>query len=392
MLRSADIGDSGHGRGKLTEQARALPPERVRGDYTPPPRGRFLERDASRVRKSPMMARGHIAKRALPAVTVGLGLGHAAFLGGIATPIAYTRAVLAVGVLCPLMMGQNAAQIGGILLRPQARLLPLLSSFVLGPALALTLGRALLLNHPEQATALLLLSLLPGSALAPIWASGSRARGSTVIALSWIGWAIATFVCLPLLAGSFASVASLVALRDLALLGVIPLAVGSVCRLALKDAFSPEEYAANVEPMRQTVLQASLAVLLFTSTANVQVATLLRAADATLPAFAAVALLYLGLAVGCGGLVLAFRPRLSRAATSATLQTTATRQALLAMSVLPLVVAPSALPCALEVPLFGLILEFVFGTATLAWSGSWTRTPSACETRRHDRSPSSVPE
>jgi ACR3 family arsenite efflux pump ArsB len=338
------------------------------------------------------MARGPIAGRVLPVVAVGLGLGHAAFLGGLATPVAFTRAVLAVGVLCPLMMGQSSTRIGHILLRPQARLLPFLVSLALGPALALVLGRCLLSNHPEQALALLLLSLLPGSALAPIWASGTHASGSTATALALIGLTIAAFVSLPLLAGPLALVASFTAFRDLALLGVMPLAVGSACRVALTDAFEPEQYAATVEPMRQTVLQASLAVLLFTSTASDEVARMFSGADDSLPAFAAVALLYLGLGVGCGGMLLAFRRRFSRAAARATLQVTATRQTVLAISVLPLVVTPSALQSALGVPLFGLILELVLGTTALALHGSWTQLSSASGVGNRDGQSSIVPE
>jgi ACR3 family arsenite efflux pump ArsB len=339
-----------------------------------------------------MTTQSSFAERVLPAIAVGLGLGHAALLGGIATPVAFTRALLAVGVLCPLMMGQSSARVGRIVLRPQARLLPLLVSLALGPALALALGKVLLQNHPEQASALLLLSVLPGSALAPLWASGTGTSRSTALALALMGGAIATFVSLPLLTSPFASVASFIALRDLAILGVMPLAVGGVCRVALLDVFDSEEYATNVEPIRRTVLHASFSVLLFTSTASRQIATLLRGVSASLPALAAVSLLYLGLAVGCVGLLLAFRPRLSRAAARATLLVSTSRQTALAMSVLPLVVAPSALPVALGVPLVGMLIEFVLGTAALTLHGSWTHAPSATAAGNQDGCPSIVPE
>jgi ACR3 family arsenite efflux pump ArsB len=338
------------------------------------------------------MARVYPVARVLPAVAVGLGLGHAAVLGGLTTPVAFTRAVLAVGVLCPLMMGQSSTSIGRVMLRPQARLLPLLVSLALGPALALALGRCLLQHHPEQALALLLLSLLPGSALAPVWAAGTRASGSTAVGLTLIGWLIAALVGLPLVAGPLAPGAGLTVFRDLALLGVAPLALGSVLRAVLVDTFDPEQYAASVEPARQTVVQASLAVLLFTLMASDEVATVIRGASASLPAFAAVALLYLGLFVGCGVGLLAFRRRLSRATARATLQVTTTRQTVLAMSLLPFAVVPSALGSAFAVPLFGLVIELLFGTAALAFHGSGANTLLQREAADRDGCPSIVPE
>ncbi|HMA94453.1 MAG TPA: hypothetical protein VKP30_17295 [Polyangiaceae bacterium] len=338
------------------------------------------------------MLRGSLAERMLPVIAVALGLGHAAFLGGLATPVAFTRAVLAVGVLCPLMMGMSSARVGRRVLRPRSRLLVLMVSLGLGPALALVIGKSLLQNYPEQATALLLLALVPGSALVPIWACATRACGSTAIALTWTGWAIATFVSLPIVAGSFASVASLVALRDLALVGVIPLAVGGACRVALSDALEPEEYARDVQPVLQTVVQASLAVLLFTSTASAQLAVVLRREVTFLPALMAVALLYLGLFLTCGGVLLAFRRRLSRAAARATMLATTTRQTALAMSVLPLVVAPSALPSAVAIPLCALVLELVAGATALAMLGSWATAPSTDGARDSRRESLHCPE
>lgn len=336
------------------------------------------------------MARGNVAERLLPFIAVGLGLGHAAFLGGLATPVTFTRTVLAVGVLCPLMMGESATKIGRTVLRPQARLLPLLISVALGPVLALAIGRFLLRNHPEQARALLLLSLLPGSALAPIWANGTRASRTTTIALTLTTWSIATFVSLPLFARSFASIASFIAFRDLVFLGAMPLALGGACRFLLSEVLEPEEYARDVEPMRQTVLQASLAVLLFTTTASDRVAAVLRSGIAIVPVFVAVTLLYLGLFAGCGAVLLVLRR--ARATARGTLLATTTRQTALAMSVLPLVVAPSALSKALAVPLLGLILELVLGTAALAWFGSWATARRATSANGRDGRASVVPE
>ena len=355
--------------------------------------GRFLtESHGSDGRGTPLMASGYDVERALPAVSVALGLGHAAFLGGLTTPIAFTRAVLAVGVLGPVMLGPSTARIGRTMLRPKARLLPLLVSFVLGPALALALGLCLLRDHPEQAAALLLLSLLPGSALAPVWARGTRASGSTVVALTLTAWLIAAVVGLPLVGGGIATRALFVVFRDFALLGLAPLAVGSVCRALLVEVLDPEEYAASVEPARQTVTRASLAVLLFASTASTEVSAMLHGARATLPAFAAVTLLYLGLFVACGGVLLAFRRRLRPADARAALQATGTRQTMLAMSVLPLVVAPSALASAITVPLFGFVLELAVGAAALALSGLAVNASRAGGTRNQDGRPSIVPD
>jgi ACR3 family arsenite efflux pump ArsB len=335
---------------------------------------------------------GQLVAGAFPAVAVGLGLAYAAFWGGLATPIPFTRAVLAFGVLCPLAMGQRAARIGETMLRPRARLVPLLGSFVLGPALALVLGRCLLPNHPEQVEALLLLSLLPGSALAPIWAGGTRSGRSTALALSLLSWTIVACVGLPILAGSLARDAGLVVLRDLALLGVMPLAVGMGSRVALRDAFGQKGYAGSVEPIRKTVQQASLTVLLFTSMASDKVAFTIGGLRENLSALAAVLFLYLGLVVGGWWMLNTLRPSLSPAVARATLLVAVTRQTALTMSLLPLVVAPASLPSALVVPLFGLTLELVFGTAALAIARSDSRVSGLNKAGVRARGPSIVPE
>lgn len=358
-----------------------------------PAHGRFYGRDVSRVSGPQMTARGRNVERVLPAVAVGLGLGHSAFLGGLATPVTFTRAVLAVGVMCPLMMTHNSNRVGRIVLRPRARLLPLLTSILLGPALALLLGRYLLSHRPEQATALLVLSVLPGSVFAPIWASARRSNGSTPIALLLMGWGIAAFVSLPILVGSHASVACAIALRDLVLLGLAPLGVGQICRVALLDAFEDETaYATHVEPIRHAVLQASLVTLLFTTAASEQVAAVIRAANANLNAVAAVALLYLGLGLGSWWSSLAFRRRFSRVSGYAALAVTGTRQTALAVSVLPLAVAPSALASALAVPLLGLVIELVVGTLTFVLRGSLTRAPRYVALEEREGRTSIVPQ
>lgn len=316
-----------------------------------------------------MTARSRIALGVPPAVAVAFGWVYAGLLGGLETPTSFTHAVLVVGVLCPLMMGESSSRIGSLVLRPQARLLPLLTCLAVGPVLALVLGHYLLQSRPEQATALLLLSALPGSTLAPIWASSSGASRSTAIALTLIGWAIASFVSLPLIAGPHAAVARFVAFRDLALLGVMPLAVGSLLRAVLADAFDSVEHAAMIESLRKTVLHASLTVLLFTSAANKANTLALQEAAANLPALTAVALLYLSL-IAVSLLSLGFQQRLSKAAVRAALLSSVTRQTALASMVLPLTVAPARLARANVVPLWALALELLCGTAAVALCGS----------------------
>lgn len=336
-----------------------------------------------------MRAQGRIAERVLPAVAVGLGWSHLACLGGLETPASFTRAVLVVGVLCPLMMGESSSRIGSIVLRPQARLLPLLACLVFGPALALGLGHWLLPNRPEQAAALLLLSILPGSTLAPIWASSMGASRSTAIALTLIGWAIAC-LGLPLLAGSHAAVARFAAFRDLALLGLMPLAAGSLLRVVLRDAFDANEHATMLEPLRKTVIQASFSALLFTLAANKANARLIHEATASLPALGAVTLLYLGL-IAVALLALGFQQRLSRSAVSAALHVSVTRQSALALLVLPLIVAPAQLANASIVPLWALTLELVCGTAALALIGSWSWSDRSEQVEISDGRPSILP-
>ncbi len=338
------------------------------------------------------MALGSRVVAALPAVAVVLGLGHAALLGGLSTPVAFTRAVLAIGVLCPLMMTQSPTGIGRAILHSQSRLLPLLVSLTLGPALALALGRWILTDHPEQRTALLLLSVLPGSALAPVWAAGTRACGSAAVALMLIGWLVSGLVGLPLFAGPLAPGASFLVFRDFALLGVAPLALGSVLRTVLADAFDPDEYAVSVEPARRTVLHASVSVLLFFLTASDSVAEVVRGIGLNRPAFAAVALLYLGLFAGCGMGMLACRHRCSTATARALLQVTSTRQTVLVMSLLPLTVAAPALSRALAIPLIGLVFELVLGTVHLAFCDSRDQVQRSSDARHREGCPSIVPE
>ncbi|MBN2192591.1 MAG: hypothetical protein JW751_07215 [Polyangiaceae bacterium] len=339
-----------------------------------------------------MMARRFPAARAVPVLAVGLGLGHAAIVGGLSTPTAFTRAVLAVGVLCPLMMAQRSSRIGSIILRPRLGWLPLLVSLGLGPALAMVLGGLLLSSHPEQASALLILSLLPGSALAPMWAKGTGACEGTVVALALLGWSCAALVGLPLLADSLAPGATFIAFRDLALLGVLPLAAGSLARVVLVDALGAEEYARSVEPARKTVVEASLSVLLFASLSSDRIARMLGAWDGSMCAFAAVLLLQFGLVVACGGTAIALRRRLGGAAASAAVQVAVTRQTALAVSLLPLAVAPAALESALRVPLFALVVEIVLGTAALSLFGAGRRVPRGDQAGGRRGCPSILPD
>lgn len=337
-----------------------------------------------------MRAQGRIAERVLPAVAVGLGWSHVACLGGLETPASFTRAVLVVGVLCPLMMGESSSRIGHVVLRPQARLLPLFACFVFGPALALGLGHWLLDDRPEQAAALLLLSILPGSTLVPLWASSTGASKSTATALTLIGWAMACFVGLPLLTGSHAAIARFIAFRDLAFLGVMPLAAASLLRVILRDAFDADEHATMIEPLRRTVIHASFTLLVFTLTANKANARLIHEAGASLPALGAVALLHVGL-IAIALLALRFRRRLSSSAASAALQVSVSRQTALALLVLPLMVAPSQIASAAVVPLFTLAFELVCGTAALALAGSWSWSSRSEQAGNPDGRPSILP-
>lgn len=197
---------------------------------------------------------------------IALGLANVYFFGGWQTPRNLLVAVVVGLVIYPVMINMNFVEVVAHLREPRPVFCSLFINFVLSPMIGFILGRIFLSGHPELFAALLLVALIPTSAMSTAWTAFSGARVATALYLIPANLLFAAFVGLPFffpfLSGDSVQVDQLGILRNLALVFFLPLVAGNFTRALLVRRVGKEAFAERIKPQLGNVSAAGTLVLL----------------------------------------------------------------------------------------------------------------------------------
>jgi len=200
------------------------------------------------------------------AIVIALGLMNVYFLGGWHTPRSVLILVVVGLVIFPVMINMHFGEVFAHLKEPRPIFCSLFINFVVSPLIAFALGKFLLSGFPDLFVALLLIALIPTSAMSTVWVSFAGARVATAIYLVPANLFFAAFVGLPLifplLSGDAIQINQLGILRNLVIVFFIPLFAGSVTRKGLVKIWGIKIFNEKIQPNLGSISAVGLLILL----------------------------------------------------------------------------------------------------------------------------------
>ncbi|MBW2735603.1 MAG: arsenic resistance protein [Deltaproteobacteria bacterium] len=185
-------------------------------------------------------------------VTIALGLANVFFLGGWNIPKPVLLGLVIFGVIYPVMINIRFEDVLGHFRRPRPLFCSMGLNFIVSPALAAAIGWLFLQNQPELHAALMLLALLPTSAMSAAWTAFSGAKLETALYLIPANLLFAAFVALPFLLpwllGGRIAVEPWKITQNILLVFLTPLILGDLTRRLLVRWKGLETYQKNIKP------------------------------------------------------------------------------------------------------------------------------------------------
>jgi len=116
-------------------------------------------------------------------ISILLGLGNVYFFGGFNVSRHILIIIVTVFVIYPVMMNTKFEELFSHFKEPRPIFCNIILNFAFSPLIALLLGRLFLENHSELFATLVLISLIPTSAMSATWTSLSDAKIAIVLFL-----------------------------------------------------------------------------------------------------------------------------------------------------------------------------------------------------------------
>ena len=226
-----------------------------------------------------------------------LGLLNLKFLGGLVLPKSLLVRIVIFLVIYPVMINTRFDELFSHLKEPRPVFCSLILNFAISPLIAWILASIFLKGRPELASALLLIALVPTSAMSAAWTAFSGARMATALYLIPANLLFAAFIGLPfifpLLLGDMVTVDKLAIIKNILLVFLIPLILGDLTRRAIIRLKGLETYQKRVKPELGGVSGLGVLLLLFLVMSLKRNAVLLENMDMIWVILIPVALYYL---------------------------------------------------------------------------------------------------
>lgn len=199
--------------------------------------------------------------------TIGLAIGNIHMTGGFITPRPVLIAYVVVFVIFPVLINSKMIEVLKHFKEPRPLFCSLAINFIVSPAIGLILAKLFLTRQPEMFAALLLLSLVPTSAMSVAWTSFSKANTATALYLIPINILFAALVALPflfpVLVGSAMQIRPASIMINLLIVFFIPLILGDIVRKAIVRFKGEAMFNQRVKPLLSGISALGVLGLIF---------------------------------------------------------------------------------------------------------------------------------
>ena len=200
-------------------------------------------------------------------VSIILGLANVHFLGGFSIPKGVLVFLVVLLVIFPAMVNTKFEEVFAHLKEPRPIFCSFFLNFVLSPLIAFLLGKIFLSDHPQLYTALILLSLVPTSAMSAAWTSFSGAKMATALYLIPANLLFTAFVglpfILPLFIGDVMTFQKANIVKTIFLVFIIPLILGDLTRRLIIRIKSPDFFNTRIKPNLGSAGSIGILILVF---------------------------------------------------------------------------------------------------------------------------------
>ena len=195
-----------------------------------------------------------------------LGFCNVYVFGGFDIPKGILLFIMIVFVVYPVLINTKFSEIVSHLREPRPIFCSLVLNFVFSPFIAYIIGTLFLSDNAELFTALMLLSLIPTSAMSTAWTSFSGGSLPTVLYLVPFNLLFASFVALPFMLPVFVreaiTIDQIAIVKNIVLVFGLPLVLGQATRMAIIRLKGIGTYRA-IQPEFGGISAAGILVLLF---------------------------------------------------------------------------------------------------------------------------------
>ena len=196
-----------------------------------------------------------------------LAIANIHITGGFVIPRALLIGYVVLVVIFPVLINSRIIEVFKHFKEPRPLFCSLFINFVISPAIAYGLSRLFLSAYPEMVAALLLLALVPTSAMSVAWTSFSKGNTATALYLIPINILVAALVALPflfpVLVGSAMQIKTSTIVMNLVIVFFVPLILGDFTRKAIVRRKGKAFFMQRVKPALGSVSALGILGLIF---------------------------------------------------------------------------------------------------------------------------------
>ena len=198
---------------------------------------------------------------------IAAGLFNLKFFNGLEISKTTLVSIVVFWVIFPVMVNTDFEKIFAHFKEPRPVFCSLTLNFMISPILAWVVARFFLGAYPDLSMALLVMALLPTSAMSAAWTSFSGARMATALYLIPINLLFAAFIGLPFILPFFSGDAypidKFMIIKNILLVFLTPLILGGVTRRLLIRAKGQTVYQETIKPQLGGISAMGVLALLF---------------------------------------------------------------------------------------------------------------------------------
>ncbi len=225
------------------------------------------------------------------------GLSVVYFQGGFDIPKVFLIFIVVALVIFPVMVNTDFGEILDHFKEPRPVFCSIVLNFLISPVFAFIIGLVFLKDQPLFFTGLLLISLIPTSAMSVAWTSFSNASLATALYLTPLNILFAAFIGLPLifplLAGKLIEISAFLILKNIFTVFFVPLVIGGIIRKLIIRFKGEAFFSSTIKPNTSTASGLGILLLVFLVMSQQRNAMLLENYGALLFVVIPVALYYI---------------------------------------------------------------------------------------------------
>lgn len=200
-------------------------------------------------------------------IVIAAGLLNLKFFGGLEVSKSTLVGIVVFWVIFPVMVNTDFERVFAHFKEPRPVFCSLALNFMVSPLIAWVVAHFFLVEYPDLSIALLIVALLPTSAMSAAWTSFSGARMSTALYLIPINLLFAAFIGLPFLLPLFSGgdyiIDKFLIIKNILLVFLTPLILGDLARRLLIRAKGQSVYQETIKPQLSGISAMGVLTLLF---------------------------------------------------------------------------------------------------------------------------------